>query len=194
VHADTPVKNLQELAAWARANPGKITIGTTGVGSDDHLLILMFERAAGIKVTHIPFKGSSEVRTAIMSRQIDVAAMNVGEALQSIRGGAPMRNLGQFGPARSNLAPDLPTGREQGYPFEMVALRGMAAPKGMPADILDRLVKAVAQSAADPDFQAQAAKVFAPLRYLTPAQFDAEIRAGETQFKQLWKELPWNDK
>jgi tripartite-type tricarboxylate transporter receptor subunit TctC len=154
----------------------------------------MFERAAGIKVTHIPFKGSSEVRTAIMSRQIDVAAMNVGEALQSIRGGAPMRNLGQFGPARSNLAPDLPTGREQGYPFEMVALRGMAAPKGMPADILDRLVKAVAQSAADPDFQAQAAKVFAPLRYLTPAQFDAEIRAGETQFKQLWKELPWNDK
>ena len=114
VHSDTPVKNLAELAAWARANPGKITVGTTGVGSDDHLLILMFERAAGIKVTHIPFKGSSEVRAAIMSRQIDVAAMNVGEALQSIRGGAPMRNLGQFGPARSNLAPELPTGREQG--------------------------------------------------------------------------------
>src|SRR5205807_840343 len=130
VHADTPVKNLQELAAWARANPGRITVGSTGVGSDDHLLMLMFERAAGVKMTHIPFKGSSDVRAAIMSRQIDVAAMNVGESLQSIRGGAPMRNLGQFGPARSNLAPDLPTGREQGFDFEMVALRGMAAPKG----------------------------------------------------------------
>jgi tripartite-type tricarboxylate transporter receptor subunit TctC len=154
----------------------------------------MFERAAGVKMTHVPFKGSSEVRTAIMSRQIDVAAQNVGEALQSIRGGAPMRNLGQFGPARSNLAPDLPTGREQGFNFEMVALRGMAAPKGMPPEILDRLVKAVAQAAADPDFQVQAVKVFAPLRYLTPAQFDAEVKSGEAQFRQLWKELPWSDK
>src|SRR5438128_1710925 len=165
-----------------------------GVGSDDHLLMLMFERAAGVKLTHVPFKGSSEVRAAIMGKQIDVAAMNVGESLQSIRGGAPMRNLGQFGPARSNLAPELPTGREQGFPFEMVALRGMAAPKGMPADILERLVKAVAQAAADPEFQAQAVKVFAPLRFLAPAQFDAEIRAGDAQFRQLWKELPWTDK
>jgi tripartite-type tricarboxylate transporter receptor subunit TctC len=194
VHTDTPVKNLQELAAWARANPGRLTVGTTGVGSDDHLLMLMFERAAGVKLTHVPFKGSAEVRAAIMSRQIDIAAMNVGESLQSIRGGAPMRNLGQFGPARSNLAPELPTGREQGFAFEMVALRGMAAPKGMPADILERLVKAVAQSAADPEFQAQAAKVFAPLRFLTPAQFEKEIRDGDSQFRQLWKELPWVDK
>jgi tripartite-type tricarboxylate transporter receptor subunit TctC len=56
------------------------------------------------------------------------------------------------------------------------------------------MVKAVAQSAADPEFQAQAAKLFAPLRYLTPAQFDAEIRSGEAQFRELWKELPWSDK
>ena len=76
----------------------------------------------------------------------------------------------------------------------MVALRGMAAPKGMPPEILDRLVKAVAQAAADPEFQAQAVKVFAPLRYLTPAKFDAEIRAGDAQFRQLGKELPWADK
>jgi tripartite-type tricarboxylate transporter receptor subunit TctC len=64
----------------------------------------------------------------------------------------------------------------------------------MPADILERLVKAVAQAAADPEFQAQAVKVFAPLRFLAPAQFDAEIRAGDAQFRQLWKELPWTDK
>jgi tripartite-type tricarboxylate transporter receptor subunit TctC len=194
VHSDTPVRNLQELAAWARANPGKLTVGSTGVGSDDHILMLMFERAAGVKMTHIPFKGSADVRAAIIGRQIDVAAMNIGEALQSIRGGAPMRNLGQFGPSRSNLAPDLPTGREQGFNFEMVALRGMAAPKGMPPEIRERLVKAVAEATADPEFQALAVKFFAPLRFLTPAQFEAEIRAGEAQFKELWKELPWSDK
>src|SRR5260221_10337986 len=66
VHTDTPVKNLQELAAWARANPGKLTVGTTGVGSDDHLLMLMFERAAGVKLTHVPFNGIYEVCAAII--------------------------------------------------------------------------------------------------------------------------------
>jgi tripartite-type tricarboxylate transporter receptor subunit TctC len=193
VHAETPVRNLQELAAWARANPGKLTVGTTGIGSDDHLLMMMFERAAGVKMVHVPFKGSADVRTAITSRQISVAAMNVGEALQAIRGGAPMRNLGQFSPSRTNLAPDLPTGREQGFDFELSSLRGMAAPKGLPADVRARLVRAVAAAAADPEFQAQATKFFAPLRFLTPEQFEKEIRAGEQQFRDLWKQLPWGE-
>jgi len=194
VHSDTPVRNLQELAAYARANPGKVTVGTTGIGSDDHLLMLMFERAAGVKMVHIPFKGSADVRTAIASRQITVAAMNIGEALQAVRGGAPMRNLGQFSPARTNLAPDLPTGREQGFNFELSSLRGLAAPKGLPAEIRERLVKAVEGAAADPEFQAQAAKFFAPLRFLNPTQFESVMREGEQQFRQLWKELPWGEK
>ena len=194
VHNDLPIRDLKELAAYARANPGKVTVGTTGIGSDDHLVMLMFERAAGVKMTHIPYKGSADVRAAIQSGQLTVAAMNVGEALQSIRGGAPMRNIGQFAPARSNLAPDLPTAREQGFDIVLSALRGMAAPKGVPADIRDRLVKAVAAAAADPEFQAQATKVFAPLRFLTPAQFEAENREAEAVFRQLWKELPWAEK
>ena len=194
VHADTPVKNLQELAAYARANPGAVTVGTTGIGSDDHLLMLKFERAANVKMTHIPFKGTAEVRAAIAGKQIVVAAMNVGEALQTIRGGIPMRNLGQFGPARADLAPDLPTGREQGFDFEMSALRGMAAPKGLPADIRERLVKAIATAAADPEFKVQAAKVYAPLRYLTPTEFARVNQEAEKDLRQLWKELPWSDK
>jgi tripartite-type tricarboxylate transporter receptor subunit TctC len=194
VHVDTPVKNLQELAAWARANPGKLTVGSTGIGSDDHLLMLMFQRAAGVKMTHVPFKGTADTRTALLGRQIDVAAMNVGEATQAIRGGAPMRNLGQFAPARTNIAPDLPTAYEQGFTFELSSLRGMAAPKGLPPEIRDRLVKAIAQSAADPEFQAQAVKLFAPLRYLSPAEFEKVVKDADAVFQQLWKEIPWGDK
>jgi len=194
VNADSEIRSLKDLAAYARANPGNVTVGSTGVGSDDHLVMLMFERAAGVKMIHVPFKGTAETKAALASRQITVAAMNVGEALQAIRGGLAMRNIGQFAPARSNLAPDLPTAREQGFDIELSALRGMAAPRGMPADIRDRLVKAVAAAAADPEFQARATQVFAPLRFLTPAEFEKVNREAEAGFRELWKALPWVDK
>jgi len=194
VHAESDIRDLKDLVAYAKANPGRVTVGSTGIGSDDHLLMLMFERAAGVKMTHVPFKVSSDVRAALQTRQITVAAINVGEALQGIRGGTPMRNIAQFAPARTNLAPDLPTGREQGFDIVLSSLRGMAAPKDLPADIRDRLVKAVETAANDAQFQAQATKFFAPLRFLTPAQFEAEIRGAEAGFRQLYKEMPWGDK
>jgi len=194
VHADSEIRDLKGLAAYANATPGKVTVGSSGIGSDDHLLMLMFERAAGVKMTHVPFKGAADVRTAVLSKQITVGAINIGEAVQSIKGGAPLRNIGQFSPARTTVAPELPTAREQGYDIELSSLRGLAAPRGLPADVRERLVKAVADAANDPEFQAKATSVFAPLRFLTPAQFDAVIREAEVGFKQLWKELPWGDK
>ena len=194
VHADSEIRNLKDLAAYAKANPGRVTVGSSGIGSDDHLLMLMFERAAGVKMTHVPFKGAADVRTALLSKQITIGAINIGEAQQSIRGGAPMRNIGQFSPARTTVAPELATAREQGYDIELSSLRGMAAPKGLPPEIRDRLVKAVAAAAADAEFLSKATSVFAPLRYLSPADFDREIKQAEVGFRQLWKELPWGDK
>jgi len=191
VHADNPARTLAELAAQAKANPGRLTVGTSGTGSDDHLAMLMFERIAGVKMVHVPFKGAAEVRTAVAGKQIDVAAINVGEALQAIKGGAALRNLGQMSPARTNLAPDLPTFREQGYNVELSSLRGLAAPRGLPSDIRERLVRAVERAVTDPEFQASATKVYAPLRYLGPAQFETIMREAEVQFRQLWKEMPW---
>ena len=194
VHADTPVTNLRELAAYAKAHPGEVTVGTTGIGSDDHLAMLKFERAAGVKMRHIPFKGSADVRAAILGKQITVAAINIGEALQYQKGGTPLRNLVQMSPARTNLAPELPTAREQGYDIEMSSLRGLVAPKGIPMEVRERLVKAVAQSVADPEFQAQAAKFFAPLRYLAPAEYEALVRDADAMYRVMWKEMPWADK
>src|SRR5438094_4465454 len=194
VHAETPIRNLAELAAYAKSHPGEVTVGTTGIGSDDHISMLKFERAAGVKMRHIPFKGSADVRAAILGKQITVAAINIGEALQYQKGGTPLRNLVQMSPARTNLAPELPTAREQGYDIEMSSLRGLVAPKGIPADIRDRLVKAVAQSVADPEFQAQATKFFAPLRYLAPSEYEALVRDADVMYRAMWKEMPWADK
>lgn len=191
VHADSPFKNLADLAAYAKANPNAVSVGTSGKGSDDHLAMLLFEKIAGVKMNHIPFKGAADVRTALAGKQVVVGAINVGEALQYAKGGSPMRNLGQMSKARTVLAPDLPTFKEQGYDIELASLRGMAAPKGLPQDIRERLVKAVETAVGDPQFQAQAAKFYAPLRYLPPPKYEAELRAAEVQFRQLWKEIPW---
>ena len=194
VHSESPYRTLADLAAFAKANPGKVTVGSTGVGSDDHLAMMQFEKSAGVKMNHIPFKGSSETRNAVNGKQIVVAAINVGEALQYLKGGTPIRCLGQMTQVRMSMAPDWPTFKEQGYNFEMASLRGIAAPKGLPPAIRERLVAAIEKAAADPALKAAAEKVFAPIRYLGPAAYAEELRTAEALFRQMWKESPWVDK
>jgi tripartite-type tricarboxylate transporter receptor subunit TctC len=191
---DNPIKSLADLSAYAKKNPGKVTVGTTGTGSDDHLAMLRFERASGTKLSHIPYKGAGEVRGALASGEITIGAINVGEALQYQKGGTPLRFLGQMGKTRSAALPDVPTFKEQGFDFELASLRGLAAPKGLPDDVRTKLVTAVKRTVDDPEFQAKARDMFAPLRYLPPADYAKELSAGEAQFQQLWKEAPWLDK
>ncbi len=194
VHADTPIRSLADLVAFAKANPGKVSYGTTGIGSDDHLAALMVERAAGVKMLHVPFKGAAEVHNAIAGKQITVAAMNIGEALQYQKGGTPLRHLGQMSEKRSSLAPNVPTFKEQGLPVIMASLRGIAAPKGLPPAVREQLVNAVQKAVSDPEFQAKAAGYFAPSRYLPPAAYAAELKEDEEGFKALWQTMPWTDK
>src|SRR6185436_12116574 len=169
VHSDSPVKSLKDLAAAAKARPGEITYGTTGVGSDDHLAGLLFSKIAGVKLNHIPMKGAADVKTGVVGRQIDVAAMNIGEAMQAVAGGAQMRQLGVMAAKRSSVAPNVPTFAEQGFNVEMSSLRGIAAPKGLPPAIKQQLVTAIERAAHDPEFQRKAVEYYAPLRYLSPA-------------------------
>ena len=194
VHADTPIRNMSELLAYAKANPEAVTYGSTGIGSDDHLAALLVERAAGVKLTHVPFKGSAEVHNAIASKQILVAAMNIGEAMQYQKGGTPLRHLGQMSEKRSTLAPQVPTFKEQGINVIMASLRGLAAPKGLPAPVREQLVQAVQKAVADPEFQSKAANAFAPLRYLEPLGYATELKDAEDGFRALWQIMPWADK
>lgn len=194
VHADTPIKTLAELVTYAKANPGAVTYGTTGIGSDDHLAAMMFERAAGVKLTHVPFKGAAEVHNAVAGKQIMVAAMNIGEALQYQKGGTPLRHLGQMSEKRSSLAANVPTFKEQGFNVVMASLRGMGAPKGLPPAVREQLATALQKTAADPEFQAKAAGYFAPLRYLGPAAYAEELKQDEDEFKKMWQTMPWTDK
>ncbi|GAB2907315.1 tripartite tricarboxylate transporter substrate binding protein [Paralcaligenes ginsengisoli] len=188
-----PIRSLKDLAEYAKKNPGAVTVGTTGAGSDDHLAMLLFEKYTGTKLTHVPYKGAGEVRGAVLSQQIVMAAMNVGEVMAYKKGGSPMRDLGSMSENRTDLAPELPTFKEQGYNIIMSSLRGIGAPKGLPDDVNQKLVKAVQKAVLDPEFQAQAHKLFVPIRYLAPADYKAELEQGEKDFQAFWKETPWSE-
>lgn len=189
----SPIKTLAELADYAKKNPGKVTVGTTGTGSDDHLAMLQFQKVSGTQLSHIPYKGAGEVRGAVASGEIMIGAINVGEALAYQKGGTPIRFLGQMGKTRSVILPDVPTFKEQGYDYELASLRGLAAPKGLPPEVRTQLVDAIAKTLADAEFQAKAAELFAPLRYLKPENYSSELARGEAEFQALWKQMPWID-
>jgi tripartite-type tricarboxylate transporter receptor subunit TctC len=194
VNNSNSIDSLASLVKYAKANPGKVSVGTTGVGSDDHLAMLLFEKAAGVNMTHVGYKGAGEVRAAVGSEQITIGAINVGEALAYQKGGTPIRFLGQMGLTRAVLAPNVPTFREQDFEIELASLRGLATPKGLPDPVRTRLVDAMARVAADPQFRQQAEAMFAPVRYLAPAAYATELERGEAGFRQLWKEMPWQEK
>nr|WP_245152529.1 tripartite tricarboxylate transporter substrate binding protein [Allopusillimonas soli] len=193
VNTKSDIKTLADLATYAKAHPGEVTVGTTGAGSDDHLAMLLFEKQAGVKMMHVPYKGAGEVRSAISSGEIMMAAMNIGEVKAYIDGGSPLRDLGIMSAERTSLAPDIPTFREQGHDIIMSSLRGIGAPKGLPDDVRAKLVKAVHDAVNDAEFREQAQKLFVPLRYLPPEQYEAELKSGEKLFSAFWKETPWAD-
>lgn len=194
VHRDSPIRTVADLVAEAKRRPGAISVGTTGTGSDDHLAMVALERAAGVRFNHIPFKGGADVRSALTGKQIEVASMNIGEGTQGAKNGMPYHNLAQMSRTRSALAPEVPTFAELGYDIEMAALRGLAAPRGMPPDIREKLVKAVAEAMANPAYRARITEAYQPLRYLAPEDYARELRSAERELRKLWAQSPWSDK
>lgn len=192
VLADSPFRTLAELVAHARAKPEEVTYGTSGIGSDDHLAALAFERLAGVRLTHVPFAGAAAVRNALLGRQITIASMNMGEGIADMQSGAA-RALGQMAERRWEVAPDTPTFRDQGFDVIEGSMRGVAAPAGLPRDVLDRLVTAVRQAVENPEFRQLATQQALPLRFLDADAFSAELTALRTRYQQLWTAHPWRD-
>ncbi len=134
-----PFKSVKELVAVARDKPGTINYASLGSGSTSHLTTEMFRAAAGIKINHIPFKGSADAHTQLMGGQIPVMADAIPATMPHIKSGK-LRGLGIATLKRSNFLPDLPTLAEQGFAnFEAVGWIGIAAPAKTPAAVLDKL-------------------------------------------------------
>lgn len=187
---NSPFSSLKELVEYAKENPDKVTYGTTGIGGDDHLAALAFERAVGVKLKHIPFSGTAEVRTATLGGHIMMANMNISESIADGREGT-LNILGQMAEERWSEAPDVPTFKEQGANVVMGSMRGIAAPAGLPEDIRTKLENALEQAINDPDFMTRAKDQNLALAFLNSEDFELVLRRLHDDYSQIWEEQPW---
>ncbi|MBW8267995.1 tripartite tricarboxylate transporter substrate binding protein [Caldovatus aquaticus] len=191
VHAQSPYRTVQELIEAARREPDRLNFASSGIGSDDHLQLVLLQQAAGIRMTHVTYPGSAQVRSALLGRQVDVVGMNVGEIM-----GAPenMRMLVQAGPARSRFAPQVPTFRELGLPIEMASDRGVVAPAATPPAVLARLREAFGAAAQDPEFARALEAQFTEVRYIPGEAWGEQLRALRESYRALWERAPWRER
>ncbi|HEX7372308.1 MAG TPA: tripartite tricarboxylate transporter substrate binding protein [Thermodesulfobacteriota bacterium] len=141
VHIESPYKTVAELIAYAKANPGKLSAGTSGQGSPGHLGMAAFADATGTQFTYVPFKGSAPVLAAAAGKHIDVGTSTCSEAIALV-GGKKLRPLVVLNPDRSPLFPEVPTTKEIGLTLFLNYWRAMAVPKGTPSEVKTVLVEA----------------------------------------------------
>jgi tripartite-type tricarboxylate transporter receptor subunit TctC len=190
VRPESPFRTLGDVVAAARAAPERLTYGLTGIGSDDHLTMFRLEGAAGARLTHVPFPGIGQMLPQVLSGQVDIAAMNVSEALPFIREGR-LRGLAQAAPGRWANLPELPTYREAGFDVLGSAARGFIAPPGLPAEITERLLAAFTTLAADPAWQREAERLAMPLRPVLGPAFRTQALEMEAELRAMWQRRPW---
>lgn len=190
VHANSPFRTLDELVAFAKENPGAVTVGTTGVGTDDHLAMRYFANAAGIELTHVPFAGGGPARTALIGGHVSAAALNLGEAAPAAKEGR-VRILTQFGDSVSEFAPDVPTAMSLGYDVRMLSERGIGMPAGVDPAIVEKLAAAIAEVTANAEFGKRNADRFTEVVYKSTEDFGAHIRKLQKDYQAMWDEAPW---
>jgi len=187
VPKDSSYQTLADFTAAAKAAPGKFSVGTSGVGTDDHLMMVELQQLTDIKLTHVPFSGASESRTALMGGHISAAGQNISE----MNADDDFRVLAQFSAERMPQQPNLPTAREQGVDLVMTSERGIAAPSGVPEAIEQRMAQAVKEVIEDPAFVKQAGDLSLPLAYLSGEDWAAQMPAQLAGYQKLWSVSPW---
>ena len=154
VNSDSKHNDLGSLIAFAKANPDKLTYGTGGNGSAPHFSAEAFQQAAGVKLSHIPYKGAGEAVTGLIGGQIDLVLLSTGSVASQIKAGK-LRPLAASGSKRLSSLPNVPTFAEAGLPgFGIVNWSGLVAPAGTPKDVVARLNAEVKKALDTPDMKA----------------------------------------
>jgi tripartite-type tricarboxylate transporter receptor subunit TctC len=187
VHPSFPVHSVAELIAYAKANPGKVNYGSAGIGTVSHVCGEYFANVAGIKLTHIPYKGTGPAIIDLLGGHIPMAFAPVPATHENTQSGK-LRMLAVTSAVRSSLLPDVPTIAEAALPgFEAVLRYGLVAPPGTPRAIIERLNAALNAALASEDVRARLAIDGAEPLPGTPADYGADIDREETQWSKVVK-------
>lgn len=181
VHKDSPWKTLKELMDHVRANPGKITAATVGKFTGDHLFLMDFEHATGLKFTQVPYSGGGKAIPALVGKQVDCYFASYNSYHRMDVG----RALGVALDERYDLNPDIPTLKELGVNVISAKRRGLGAPKGTPAEIIKYLEEKFQKMAAKPGYMEANKKVGLSPSFMTSAEFsqyiaDEKVKAEKT--------------
>ena len=174
-----PVKTVQELIDYCKANPGKVSYASSGNGTSVHMSAELFKAMTRIDMVHVPYRGSALAFPDIISNKVQLIFDNLPSALEQARGGS-VRALGVTSPQRWPSVPDIPAIAETVPGFESVGFYGISAPKGTPPEIVDVLNKAVGEALKDPKLVARLADVGGIPKPMTPAEF-GKLVADETE-------------
>jgi len=173
-----PAKTVPELIAYAKANPGKITMASAGIGSTGHLVGEFFKMTAGVDLVHVPYRGAGPALTDLLGGQVLLSFAGIAGSIEYVRSGK-LRALAVTTATRSEALPDIPTVNEFLPGFEAGDWLGVGAPRNTPAEIIDRLNQEITAGVADPKIKARFADLGDTPLALTPAGFGRLI-ADET--------------
>jgi tripartite-type tricarboxylate transporter receptor subunit TctC len=178
VNPNFPAKTIPEFIAYAKANPGKVNMASSGNGTSVHLSGELFMAMTGVKMTHVPYRGAGPALTDLIAGTTDVMFDNLPSSIEFIRGGK-LRALGVTTDKRNAALPDVPTVADTVPGYEASAWFGIGAPKNTPPEIIAKLNKAVNEALADPKMRAKLADLGGLPMPGSPADF-GKVMADET--------------
>ncbi len=184
VNPSFPAKTVPEFVAYAKANPGKLNMGSAGIGSGGHLAGELFKMMAGVDLVHVPYRGNGPALTALLGGEMEVLFPTLPSSIEYIRAGK-LRGLAITSAMRSEAVPDLPAVAEFVPGYEMSAWYGIAAPKGTPAEVIDKINREINAGLADPKMKTRLLGLGEEPMPMTPADFGRLI-ADETE---KWAEV-----
>jgi tripartite-type tricarboxylate transporter receptor subunit TctC len=151
INPSLPVQNVKDLVNLARSKPGELSFSSSGIGTSGHLAGELFAKQAGIKLTHVPYKGQADAITGVIRGDVTMAFVTLAGTLQMVEAGR-LKAIAVTSRERSPLAPDIPTVVESGYPdFDVMAWYSIAGPKGVPASVVARFAQAIERGMNEPD-------------------------------------------
>ena len=179
INLDVPAQNIPEFIAYAKANPGKISMASAGTGTGTHMSGELFKIMAGVNLVHVPYRGSGPALTDLLGGQVQIMFAVPSTSIEHIRPGK-LRALAVTASMRLEALPDIPTISDFVPGYESSSWQGIGAPKGTPADIIEILNKEISAGLADPKIKARLADLSNVPVPMTPIEFGRFI-AEETE-------------